>query len=293
MKPSSFSTVTVDGAATQFWGLAPVNQTAAEYNVRLGRTLNAKLGVFPTTTPDDIPKLRYFGIGIHGFYNTSAPSGIRPYHPKATNVWLHRPIPFRVVPIDNDLTPEERAQYRMRELRALVSYDEDDQPETNYYFLYWLKLIDFSDEGKVVTDKVTLNPVSGVYTAERYIPTEAELASEPSPATENQTTQSADTIITKISGTGSILPEEVIESINFLYSGDMTLAKISELGLFTGNDQVMDGPDGYGGTVEYTEAIYSHLIFHRCWTGNDLSTPGDEALVVKLAMQSGNLVIRT
>jgi hypothetical protein len=293
MKPSSFSTVTVDGAATQFWGLAPVDQTTEEYNARLNRTLNFRLGVFEDSTPAAIPKLRYFGIGIHGFYNTSAPSGIRPYHPKATNVWLHRPIPFRAVPIDNDLTPEERAKYRMRELRAIVTYDDDDQPETNYYFLYWLKLIDFSDEGKVVTDKITLNPETGVYIAERYIPTEGELASEPSPATENQTTQSADTIITKISGTGSISPDEVIESINLLEGGDMTLAKVSELGLFTGNDEVVSGGDGYGGTVEYTEAIYSHLIFHRCWTGNDLSTPGDDPLVVKLAMQSGNLVIRT
>jgi len=288
--PSSLSVMTVQGTAAQFWGLSPFARTDTQYNERLPYTLNARLGVCGSVLPAAEPKLRYFGIGIQGYYNVGS-TGIRPYHPSASGIWMFTPIPFRIVPVDADLSAEERAQYRMRELRTIVTSDESGNSESNQYFLYWLKCLDFVDGGQVTTNRI-YKTEEGNYVSELYVPTESEILNEPSPATENQTTEVADTIVTKILCTGQVTPDEVLESINVLHDGNLTLAKVSEFGLFTGNDEVVSAEDGLGGTIEITEAIYTHMIVHRCSIGTDMSIAGGDPLTVSMAIQDGNLVVR-
>ena len=61
-----------------------------------------------------------------------------------TNMDLYEPIPFRCVPIENDLTPEERANYRLREIRLINGSN---------YCLYWLKLITYDPDTVSILQK--------------------------------------------------------------------------------------------------------------------------------------------
>ena len=64
---------------------------------------------------------------------------------------------------------------------------------------------------------------------------------------------------------------EVTEAINVLYNGDLRYAKVSELGLFSGEDQTVTGADGNNVAMTYTEAVFVQLALHYCYLGTDLS----------------------
>ncbi len=133
------STSTLLGILNQFHGA-----TDLKYQTILGSTINYKRNVLPNIEPPSLPLLRYFGIGINGFYNTDDANGRAPHQPLPTNMDLYEPIPFRCVPIENDLTPEERANYRLREIRLING---------SSYCLYWLKLITYDPDTVSIMQK--------------------------------------------------------------------------------------------------------------------------------------------
>ena len=102
----------------------------ASYTFRPETTLNHKYGVQNRVNPDMVPSLGYFGIGIGGCYNANDGFLVTAHDPKAIEMDLYQPIPFRCVPVDEDLSDAERKFYRMR-----VRKDINGQA----YFCYYLR----------------------------------------------------------------------------------------------------------------------------------------------------------
>lgn len=272
MLATRYSTMTVQGARTQFRNLAPFTVT---YPAADPTVLNndAEMGVNGNVVlaPGTHPKLKYFGIGIRGVYGVEESGGTllsQPYKPKATNIKLHQQIPFRMVHVDEALTLEEEVNYRFRQ--EVVINGE-------HYYAYWLKLIEFSPESVDVT---RLKPDG---TTETYVPSAAELLSQPDANNVIATPESADTISTSMTGTLRVTTEEVMEAVNLLYAGDVRYAALSELGLFTGVEQTID---------TRLEAVYVQLFYHRCAMPVSMSERNSD-FITYIQLSDGNLVLRS
>lgn len=230
------------------------------FNPRLPYTINAKRNVYPNTTPTKYPSLKYFGIGINGFYNINDTNKSVPYNPRETNMDLFQPIPFRIVPIDQDLSPAERAQYRMRTI---------EEPEPGQFFAaYWLKVIDFPDnEVQIKTIDLNTSEVND------FEFDDSNLTPTPIKDTGVDILTSVDTkVVVSSGGRCTITGAEVAEAINILHNGDNLLARISEFGFYTGQDKTdAIAQDANGDDFTYTEAIHVELATHRTSTGHDLS----------------------
>lgn len=236
--------------------LGRINQLAGSVGVTslpvyMGATLNSKYDVLKSVTPTEIPKIRYFGIGIKGFANVSTEKNIaQPYQPKSTNMDLYEPIPFRCV--KTPLDKETAAQYRMVTTKVING-------ET--YFLYYLKLLDFS--AGIQFTRLSTDGVSSTNTLNT-----ANLF--PSPSAINGSDVDSDTSrsVASITATRIITGAEVVEAINILYNGDLRRARISEFGLYSG---VEARSSRSGIDYEYDEAAYVQLASHQCCIGYDCS----------------------
>ena len=254
--------------------LGRINQLAGAIAVEtlpvyMAATLNAKYNVLPTVQPTDIPKIRYFGIGIKGFANVSTEKNIaQPYQPKATNMDLFEPIPFRCV-----RTPLDKAtasQYRMVTTKKING-------ET--YYLYYLKLLDFSSGIQLTKVTDSTSSSSTLNTANLY----------PTPAAINGADVDKDTTRSSASVTATriITGAEVVEAINVMYNGDLRRARISEFGLYSGVE--VDGVTSVGIDYNYTEAAYVQLASHQCLLGYDCSNV-NTIIEEKCVISGGELV---
>lgn len=251
---SYYSVETILGMVNQFHTLVDL-----PYVPDVSTTLNTKHGVYASTTPTIVPTVRYFGIGIKGYYNVDDGVLSQPYKPSAGNMDLYQPIPFRIVPVDEDLTEAERANYRLRTLTTVNGVD---------YYAYWLKLIEFP------TNEINLTQIEPNGTETEYTLDASNLNPIPVKSdTPDVVDPNSNQITVSVSCVGNITGEEVVEAITVLYEGDMRLAKVSEFGFYTGEDIVATGVAADSSTFNYTEAAYVQLSSHRCTTGTDLSDP--------------------
>ena len=217
----------------------------------LNTTLNFKYNMLQDELPVETPKIAYFGIGINGMKNLDDQNLSAPYIPSPANLDMYEPLPFRVVAVDADLTPSERANYRMRIRKTINSND---------YWCYYLKKFSIVDsqvriiETDITTGEETeidsfdpnnLTPIPNNTTAEGSIVTSTRIS-----------------IVTDLNL--QILGSEVVESCNVIFSGNLLKAKISEISIYSGEDKVITADDGTGGTISYTEAIYSQMMYHMC-----------------------------
>jgi len=226
----------------------------------INSTLNHKYGVKPDELPAVPPRIAYFGIGTRGYRNLDDQNLSAPYIPSAKNLDLYTPLPIRMVPVANDLTATERANYRMRVLMAIGGHE--------YWAYYLKKLTIVNNQVRIISTDLT----TGV---------ETDLSElNPSDLTPVPTTTSAEgTIIsnTRISvaltANISILGEEVLEAVNIIHAGNLLRANISEIGVYSGNDQTISMSDGVGGFFNGTESIYTQLAYHYTWTGTGMANP--------------------
>lgn len=270
MLNTRYSTMTVQGARFQFRNLAPFavtypadDPTVLNNDVVMGVNGNISLA------PGVHPKLRYFGIGIHGTYGVETSGGIllaQPYKPKATNIKLHQQIPFRMVPIEEALTTEEEANYRFRQEVVLNGV---------HYYAYWLKLIEF-------TEAVDVTRIKSDGTTETYVPSGPELLSQPDANNVIATPETADTISTSITGILRVTSDEVMEAVNLLYAGDIRYAMLSEYGLFSGVEQTINSR---------LEAVYVQMLYHRCAMPVNMTERASD-FVTNIKLSDGNLVLR-
>ena len=266
---TAHTVTTVLGVINQFTTIANVS-----YDVMLDTTLNKKYGVLDTVKPTVKPTIRYFGIGINGYYNVDTDKLSQAYTPQFSEMDLYNPIPFRVVPVNSDLTASERAKYRMRERRSINGIE---------YYLYWLKVIDFGNPSKVSVNVV--NPTTGEVTPYDFDP-ETNLTPTPIKLdTSSVVDSSKSRVVVSLSGTCEVTGAEIAEAIDILYGGDYRLARISEYGYYTGED-VSTG----SGSSAYTEAAYVQLAQKLCNLGIDLSDPSS-VHTERAAFESYNDVI--
>ena len=250
-------------------GLAPTYDISS--------TLNAKYGVSQSVVPTSLPTVGYFGIGIGGAFNVSSGNLSQPYPVLTTNMDLYTPIPFRCVPVEQDLTSVERAMYRIRVRRTISGAD---------YFLYYLKLLSYNQTTAQLTET---NPITGLQTP--YTLDYANLTpAHPIVNSSGVVTSTATEVNVSVTCTLPLTGTEVTEVINVLYGGDLRYAKISELGLYSGQDKVISGVDGNGNPISYTEAVLAQLNTQYTWLGDDFSNPS-RTTSYQIVQGSGSLLL--
>lgn len=242
VKQSIRSTVTLLGSKNALennLGVTPKYDTST--------TINSLYNVFPTLTPSTGRVTeQYFGIGIGGDYSSGVDNLLNAQELSSTNMNLYKQIPFRAVPLENDLTGAEQAQYRIRSVQSINGQQ---------FALYYLKKIVLSD-AQVQFAKYDPNTGSD----QPYTLDPSQLSPKP-PATpvDGTTTNITEEITVSIDGTMPILGSEIIEVVNALYGGDMRYAMISEIGIYSGVDQQLTTTDIKGNNFTYTEAVFAQL----------------------------------
>ena len=219
-------------------------------------TLNTLYNVYNSIT--DItspPSISYFGLGIKGMYNIGDDTQAAPYVPKKSEFGLYQPIPLRCVPVDEDLDTTTRNQYRMR-VRQTFNGQQ--------YWCYYLKKIEILDNtARIVRiDPITKQEIEYEMTQDQLtpIPTIPSVSGvEDGSITEVMVTKRI-----RCNWTGA----EIYEAISAMFNGDLRYARISEYGIFSGKDMVVDGYDSTGSSFRYTEAIYTQLQYHICNLGS-------------------------
>lgn len=232
-------------------------QILGTYPIHPETTLNTLYNVFPNQNSGikTAPPIQYFGIGINGFYNTGDKTQCQPYQPYPEECNLYEPIPFRCVPIDEDLSAAERAPYRMRKEMTYHG---------SRYWCYFLKKLELIDNS---TRIVRIDPVTGEEAPYEF--NLKYLTPEPrKPETSGITESSQTEIVVTKRVRAVVTGAEVLEAINVIYQGDLTYAKISEWGLFSGVDAQVDGYDSAGVSFKYSEAIYAQMGYKLCNSGS-------------------------
>ena len=239
----------------------------------LDTTLNHKYNLFPNSVPSNTPKIKYFGIGVKGYKNLDNQQLAAPYVPKPTNMDLYDPIPIKIVPVADDLTSEERAKYRLRVKQNINGQD---------YWCYYLKLLDYqSTNVKLIqTDlKTKLEEEITELDPTNLTPTPTDVSTTGYVSYETEQDAVADAIIT-------ITGEEVLESISIIKNDMLPAVRVSEIGLYSGEDLNVTIDN-----VNYTEAIYSQLAYHITSLGDDMSNPSNTvSRTIRLSSASSFLV---
>ena len=263
--------------------LAIQNQLTANLGISLkvdtATTINTKRGVLSGWEPTTFPKIRYFGIGIKGYASLTSEDNIaQPYVPSPEDCDLYNPVPFRCVRVNNDLSKEEQAQYRIR-TKAIINNVE--------YYQYWLKKIVF--ESTVAKTTKIVDGVESTYSFQN-----ANLTPTPNDLYPTDLTDASNRIIASVTGICRVTGKEILEVCSVMYGGDTRRMRISEFGTYSGcewgitsRDQPINpnAPESVR-----TEAGYVQLCTHKCTLGQTLSNEND-VLIERKVFESGSCVI--
>lgn len=226
--------------------------------INLSTTLNNKYKVFEDVAPITMPKLQYFGIGTKGYYCTATGSSTShvKLNPDARNMDIYQPIPIRIVPAGEDLSWEERKQYRMRVVG------------TDGYIRYYLKKIKWSDPEEIQVREVASNGVEHTYSFDPAFLTPAV----PSAAQIGSSELTSSTrIIVRATGTCQVTMAELANTLNIQ---GINYAEISEFGFYTGcevyvseqgtviEDPLPEDDELIDGAV-CIESVYTQLAKHK------------------------------
>lgn len=252
---TQYNTTTLLGSQLGLSTLLPV-----EFESNYEFTLNNNLQIQPNVAPSQTPRLRYFGIGINGCYNATDTNLVSAYNPQRTDMNLYQLVPIRCRPVDEDLSEAERANYRLRKRVTLNG---------NQYYLYYLKLLSFSEGVKFKR----IDPATG--REEAYELNSSNLNPTPvKPSTDTVLTTDIAKIVAYCVANVNVTADEMLEYINVAYNGDARYARVSEIGFFTGDDKLVQGTTGQGVSISYTEAVYTMLYNHLTLTGAPLTNSG-------------------
>jgi hypothetical protein len=234
------STRSVYGVALQ-----AIQHAGLPFVLEQNTTLNEIFGVLAGVAPAVAPDLSYFCIGKGGHKSTNGSDGTpltKSQTHKATDAGLFSFLPFIIRPTSNDLSPAERAKYAMRVQQTFGG--------TNY-FCYYLKRYDFS--AATLTKKINTT-TNGVTTTTTFTPSPANLRPTPTVLSANGVNPLAGQAVavnatSDMSLSGSEV-QEIINAATIIY-GDPAYAVISEIGICSGADKIID----LGGGVSFNEAI--------------------------------------
>jgi len=207
-------------------------------------TLNEKFNINSNATlaSNQIPFLQYFGIGngghqmVLGANNVSVPE---PIQHSPTDAALYNQLPFVLRAQNNDLTPAQMLNYRLRTTVSIAGVS---------YIAYYLKTLNLNTTSGTVSNTVAqlmYNTVqNGTVSSTPFVPSAANLNPTPPSTT---TTGAVSTTGNYIAATAQVpitlTPFDINEFLNVanIIYGDPAYAIISEIALCSGIDQAGAG----------------------------------------------------
>lgn len=255
------------------------------YLVMPDTTLDSHYGIHldAITSVPSMPQLRYFGVGIRGFHNTDTNQGHTINVPTADRMNLYKQIPFRCVPLDQDLTWEERTKYRFRVVETING---------TRYACYYLKAITFSPAKASFIKK----DASGVEEVLSLDPTKGFTDEPPAIQVGGLSDSNLVTGMVRVTGNCVVEGKEIAEAAAIKYSNDDLAFVISECGYYTGCEWWVDDNDVLLGDCVVTgrpaaavgkESVYVQLAAMECNLGVDLRDPAS-SVNLKIAFESSN-----
>lgn len=241
---------TVNGALLQTCQLVGL-----PYTVHPNTTLNQKFGVQSNQviSQDEIPRARYLAIGNGGHRMSMGPGNI-PY----PDMLQHRPrdmalfnhLPFVLRELSLDLTPSERAKYRMRKI---------EQHDGISYAAYYLRVLDFTET--VPTMEYRAVQDGNVFSTD-FQAALSDLSPTPVEPSDIGVTLTSGDYIAATAKVDFAMSEfdiqEFLNVTNILY-GNPNMGVISEFAVCSGVDRVVTGLfDGV--SSNYTEVIAAQVI---------------------------------
>lgn len=218
------------------------------YSTQENTTLNQKLNIQQSadlpTNQYPVPKCLAIGNGGHGMglKSDGYPAITTLYH-TPTDPVLFKQIPFIARRTDNDLSPTERAKYRMRRLETHHGVD---------YFVYYLRIID-ANYGNIEQYMVTTE--NGVSTPIAYEPPPSLM--NPTPVTLSQIEAGTGVSLENKLSVSQVLSEEeaaeILNAVRIIYGSD-DYADITEVALYAGVDNPIVSTAG-GVSASYTEFL--------------------------------------
>lgn len=218
-------------------------------------TLNEKYGIMADeaigTKSGSEFSLKWFGIGIKGSKCIGeTPEGIerrRILDHTATDFSAFLPIPFVIREISNDLSEQERENYRMRVLKKIGD---------KTYALYYLRAIKFD----VYDPKMKLgykDPETGNNKEDPYTPKEEDIKPTPYTINSNDSIPVTNRYLTA-TGTLNLTLEanelDELRNVCRILFGDASVAAVSEVYLVHGIDTYNTNAQiGSGGTAKIKE----------------------------------------
>jgi hypothetical protein len=198
-------------------------------------TLNEKLainsGVLPAPTDDT--NLKAYVIGNKGHQGVAGAEGIfktEPVPHRATDSSLYGQIPFVLVPVTSDISQIARAKYCLR---------REEVWDGIRYAAYYGRRIDFTNTVPQMQLKTVTN---GVESTTPFVPSSSNL----NPTAPDITSTGVNTVdgsyVAAVAALTLVLTEDdatqLLNVAKVIY-GDQDLAIISEIGLVTGTDKVV------------------------------------------------------
>lgn len=228
------------------------------YQVVANTTLNERLGVQASVLPASgiMPAARYWCIGSGGHRNMVGANGkpyTSPINHRASDAAPFDLMPFVLRQVNDDISPTEREKYGLRKLMELDGVN---------YIAYYLKRLSMTDV-KAIMEQTTVT--EGVSTKVPFVPNSSNL--NPTPPALPDTgvvTTSGNYLSTTATVPITFTKADVNELLNvarILY-GDELYAVISEIGIVSGVDKVVE-VSGAGNTkFNFKEVIAAQIISH-------------------------------
>lgn len=224
------------------------------FTVLPNSTLNQKFNLFADQEPatNEYPKLAYIGIGNKGttyelvtgnyLLTTTIPHLARHGSP-------YNALPFLVRPVNDDISAQERMQYRLRVPMTIGGVQ---------YVAYYLRVLDLS----TVVPTVELRNVNdGIITNVPFTPDLSDLSPKhPVLSNPNLNNPNGDYLVStaKINFVMNKYDiDNVMDACEVIY-GDSRYAVINEICLVTGVDKIQTGVFG-GVTSSYTDVIAAQI----------------------------------
>lgn len=217
-------------------------------------TLNEKFGLHDTIAlaGTDMPFMQYVAIGNGGHEFSTGTDGIpliNSIQHLPTDAALYNHLPFVLRALDNDLTPAERAGYRMR---VIETY------EGVRYAAYYLKVLDLST---TVPQKELREVNEGIITTTPFASSVGNLNPTPpviTPGGVLTTSGNSVAVTSKVAFDMDTWEIEELLNASVVKYGDDRYAIISEIALVSGLDKVVSGD--FNGTISsYTDVIAAQI----------------------------------
>lgn len=246
-------TRTVYGAAVQTALLLGLPQTFPQYT-----TLNEHLSIQKDTLPaiSDRPSLGYYVWGNRGHTVINGADGIglnEVVQHRATDAGLFGQLPFVLRETNQDLTAVERAKYVLRR--------QEEREGVLYYAYYGRRL----DKTNLSVGMYYTEVQDGVSTVTNFVPTQANLTPSPQQVSNTATNLiNADYVSARARMQLAMTEQDVAEMLNVakVIFDDERYAIVSELGMCTGVDKMINAPAYGGGSFQFAEVIGCQIAAH-------------------------------